>query len=81
MKNLKTNLRRFLAMFLLKGTILRVPMSEDEVEFVVVAALVGPEHDGVRGLVVELAEIGLSIGTSGEELNVRATAVLAFLEV
>ena len=44
-------------MFLFDGSVERVDVSEDEVEFVVVAALVGPKHDGVRGPVLEVRQI------------------------
>ena len=42
-------------MLFLDGSVLRVLMPEDEVQFVFIAALVGTEHDRVRSLVVELA--------------------------
>lgn len=55
-------------MFLLNGAIAWILMPEDEVEFVVVPALVRPEHDGVRSLVVELAQVSLGVGAAGEKL-------------
>lgn len=66
-------------MLLLYSSVPRVGVSEDEVQFVVVAALVGTKHYGVGGLVVELAEVAFGIGAAGEELDVRAAAVLALL--
>lgn len=42
-------------MLLGDGSIPRVLVAEDKVQFNVVAALVRPEHDRVRGLVIELS--------------------------
>lgn len=45
---------RPLSMFLLKISIQRVFMSEDEVQFVVFSTLIWPEHDGVWCTVMKL---------------------------
>lgn len=66
-------------MLLLKGAILGVLMPEDEVQLVVISALVGTEHDGVGRLVVELAEVGFGVGAAGQQLYVRAAAILTLL--
>lgn len=57
MSILINSLPRFLAVLLFDGAIPRVLVAEDEMQFVVVSALVGPKHDGVRGLIVELAKV------------------------
>lgn len=63
--SLLKHLRRLLAMLLFNDTSLGVLMSKDEVQFVVIATLVRAKHDGVRSLVVELAEICSGVGTAG----------------
>lgn len=54
-------------------------MPEDEVQFIIIPTLVWSEHDGVGGLVVELAEIRLGVSSPGQKLDVRAAAVLTLL--
>lgn len=66
-------------MLLFNGAVLGVAVAEDEVQLVVVAALVGPEHDGVGRLVVELSQVALRADALREQLDVRAAAVLTFL--
>ena len=53
-------------------------MAEDQVELGVAAALVRPEHDGVRGLVCQLTQV--EVLGAGEQLDITATAVEPVLE-
>ena len=53
-------------------------MAEDDVHLVGPAALVGAEHDGVRGVAVERGAVVVAV--RGEELEVRASALEAVLE-
>lgn len=66
-------------MLLFDSAVLRVGMSKDEVQFVVVTTLVGTEHNGIGSLVVELSKVGLGVHAAGKQLNVRTTAILTFL--
>ncbi len=65
-------------MFLLDGLALGVDVPEDEVELGVGSALVRPEHDSVRRLVVEAGQV--HVGLVAQELDVTAAAVLTHLE-
>lgn len=70
--------RRLLGMFLLVFASDGVLMTEDEVQFVVIATFVRTKHDGVRGLVKELLQV--QVGCVGEQLHIATTAILAILE-
>jgi len=63
---------------LLDGLALGVDVPEDEVELRVRSALVRPEHDSVRRLVVEAGQV--HVGLVAQELDVTAAAVLTRLE-
>ena len=65
-------------MFLLDRAIRRF-VAEDDVHLVGPAALVGAEHDGVRGVTVQPGGVVGAV-TGGEELEVRASAFQAVLE-
>ena len=67
-----------LAVLLLYGPSFGMDMAEDEVELGVAAALVWSKHDGVGGLVRQLAEI--EVLGAGEELDVPTAAVKPILE-
>lgn len=64
-------------MLLGDGSILWVLVIEDEVQLVVIAALVGSEHDRVLGLVIQL----LKIARVGEQLEVGTTAFLSIAKL
>ena len=66
-------------MFLFDSAVLGVLVSKYEMQLVVVPALVGPEHDGVGRLVVELAQVRLRVHAAGQQFEVSTAAVLAFL--
>lgn len=65
-------------MFLLDCAIRRF-VAKDDVHLVGPAALVGAEHDGVRGVTVQSGGVVRAV-TRGEELEVRASALEAILE-
>ena len=65
-------------MFLLDCPIRRF-VAEDDVHLVGPAALVGAEHDGVRGVTVQSGGVVRAV-TRGEELEIRASALEAILE-
>ena len=68
----------FFAVLLFNGPSLGMNMAEDQVELGVAAALVRPEHDGVRGLVCQLTQV--EVLGAGEQLDITATAVEPVLE-
>ena len=78
LQNSSTFPLHLLTVLLLHSPSFGMDVAEDEVELGVAAALVRPKHDGVRGLVRQLAEI--EVLGAGEELDVPTAAVEAVLE-
>ncbi len=54
-----------------------VLLPENEVEFSIGATLVGPEHDGVGGLVVEVSQVHVGLVT--QQFDVAASTILTLL--
>ena len=67
-----------LAVLLLHSPSIRMDVAEYEMELGVAAALVRAEHDGVGGLVREVAQV--EVLRAGEQLDVSTAAVETILE-
>lgn len=59
-------------MLFLNGTCLGILVAKDEVHLVGGTALVGPKHDGVGRIVLEV--LGGKLGVCSEKLEIRTTA-------